>query len=72
MGFRFRETRERVQLEPRNIEIDGTAVKSPDQIREVLDMTFPEIDTVTDAHGQPVMITVETNWETLIPVRINH
>lgn len=50
------ETAMRYIIEARNIENDGAKVESDEQIREVLDMTFPEMDVVKDATGKTILI----------------
>lgn len=43
-------------IEARNIENDGKLVKTEADIRGVLDMTFPEMETVKDPNGNTVMV----------------
>ncbi|MEX0301951.1 MAG: hypothetical protein AB3N24_05960 [Leisingera sp.] len=40
-----------------NIENEGVQVEEPDQIRAVLDMTFPEMEIAKDGQGKTIMIT---------------
>lgn len=42
-------------IEARNLENEGKAVSTPDEIRAVLDMTFPEMGATLDENGSPIM-----------------
>ena len=46
-------------IEPRNLENDGKPVSTDEEIRAVLDMTFPEMGTALDANGLPIMQDVD-------------
>ncbi|PHR93488.1 MAG: hypothetical protein COA78_32825 [Blastopirellula sp.] len=46
-------------ISPVNMTNDGADVKTDDEIRAFLDMTFPVLEVVTDKDGQPAMNTVK-------------
>lgn len=46
-------------IEARNMTIGEVPVKTPDQIRAVLDMTFPDMQVAKDDAGKPILTTMK-------------
>jgi len=46
-------------IEARNMTLDEVPVKTPDQIRAVLNMTFPDMQVAKDADGKPMWTTMK-------------
>ena len=46
-------------IEARNMTIGEVPVETPDQIRAVLDMTFPDMQVAKDDDGEPILTTMK-------------